>query len=220
LLPFFSVVIPALVFFGVEGERVILLLLGDQWGPAVPLFRVLCLSGVAASLIRVTRWLFLVHGTTARQVRWGMAYLPVMAVASAAGLPWGPFGVACGFTLGNWLMVPSAVTSSLKGSSLTVGDVMAVAARPVGAAVVAALATAAAGLVWPAAIGGPAGALVLARQGVIFSATLAAVWIAIPGGKARLGEAVEMLSESLLRRGRSPNRASARTDSGSADPPA
>lgn len=200
LLPFFSVVIPALVFFGVEGERVILLLLGDQWGAAVPLFRVLCLSGVAASLIRVSRWLFLVHGTTARQVRWGLAYLPVMAASAAAGLPWGPLGVACGFTVGNWLMVPSAVTSSLRDSHLTIGDVVAVTTRPAAAAAVAALVTAATGLIWPSATLGPTGALALARQGVIFSATLLAMWIAIPGGRQRLREAVELLSESLLRR--------------------
>ena len=199
LLPFFSLVIPALVFFGVEGERVILLLLGDQWGPAVPLFRVLCLSGIAASLIRVSRWLFLVHGTTARQVRWGLAYLPVMVVASAAGLPWGPLGVACGFTVGNWLMVPSAVTSSLKDSTLTLRDVAAVAARPFVAAAVAAVVTVGSNLLWSGAVAGVAGAWVLARQGLVFVGVLSAVWLLIPGGRLRFLETVDLLAEVLRR---------------------
>jgi PST family polysaccharide transporter len=199
LLPFFSLVIPALVFFAVEGERVILLLLGDQWGAAVPLFRILCLSGVAASIIRVSRWLFLVHGSTGRQVRWGLVYLPVMAFASAAGLPWGALGVAAGFSIGNWIMAPSAVWSALRDSALRLRDFAGVVGRPTTAAVVAAVPTLMLNLNRPGAITGMPGVTVLLRQVLVFSSVLLLVWLAIPGGRRRFAEAVALLAEAVSR---------------------
>lgn len=205
LLPFFTVVMGGLVFFAVEGQRVILLLLGDQWDPAVVLFRVLCVSGVAASLIRVSRWLFLVHGTTARQVRWGLVYLPVMVVTTAAGLPWGALGVACGYTVGTWLMMPSAVSSSLRDSALEVGDVMAVAVRPAVSAAAAAGPTLWMAQAWPGPVAGVEGALVLLRQGVTFGAIFALVWLALPGGLARASDGWGLLS-TVLRRDRPGSR--------------
>lgn len=199
LLPVFSVVVPALALFALESERSILLLLGSQWGPAIPLFRVLCIGGIASAAIKITRWLFLAEGQTARQLRWGFLFLPVMVVATAAGAPWGPIGIAWGYTIGSWILVPSAVATCLRDSAFTPRDFHAAAARPLAAAAVATLAAWAAGQAWPAAIEGLAGALAFARQTLLFTLTYALVWIALPGGRGRVRDVLHLLRHASSR---------------------
>lgn len=205
LLPIFSLIVPALIFFTLEAERTIFLLLGDQWGPSIPLFRILCVSGVAYAVTQVTKWLFMVEGRTAQQLRWGLAYFPAMALATLAGVPWGTTGVALGFTAGTWLMMPTGVWAALRESSFRPLDLYAVAARPALAGVAAAAVTAGLDVLWPGAVLGVAGAVTLARQGVVFTLALLVAWLAIPGGRERLRELVALLSSALPRRGAAPD---------------
>jgi len=196
-LPLFSVLLPALVFFVVEAERTIFLLLGDQWGPAIPLFRILCVAGIGYSVTQVTKWLFLVEGKTGRQVRWGFFYLPVMALCIVSGSPWGARGVAIGFAVGTWLTMPTAVWAALRDSTLRQRDLYAVALRPATAAVVAAAATLLLDVVRPGAIVGVGGAQTLVRQLMVFGVVFLGAWLSIPGGRDRLREVVELLRSAL-----------------------
>lgn len=192
-LPLFSVLLPALVFFVVEAERTIFLLLGDQWGPAIPLFRILCVAGVGYSVTQVAKWLFLIEGKTGRQVRWGLFYLPVMALSILAGLPWGATGVAIGLAGGTWLTMPTAVWSVLRDSTLRQRDLYAVVLRPGVAAVVAGAVTVALDSIRPGAVLGVDGAFTLARQLAVFGLVFLGAWLAIPGGRDRLREVVDLL---------------------------
>ena len=178
-LPMFSIVLPALVFMAVEPRRLLLVLLGEQWLPAVPLFQLLCLAALASSMIKITKWIYLSVGETKRQFRWGLVYTPVMIAAVAAGVPWGAYGVAVGFTAGTCLLTWPSLAYCFRRSPLTIRDFAGIVARP-------ALAAAGAGLVLLAAdrIYLPDGDLVvsLLLRLAIFLLAYAALWIGMPGG--------------------------------------
>lgn len=173
LLPVFSVAMPALMFMATEARTVIPALLGAQWIPAVPLFRVLCVAAFAGSVSGATRWLYLSRGAPRTQFRWALLSAPLMVGAAGAGAPWGAYGVALGVAAATILLAYPGVAICLEGSPLTAGDVFRVAVRPALASVVAALGLSVAG---PWVAGG------LPLKGLAFLAVYSAVWVGLPGG--------------------------------------
>lgn len=197
VLPVLTLVIPTLVFLVVEAERFILVLLGDQWGPAVPLFRVLCIAAVGGTVTKICGWLYLVEGRTASLLRWGRTFLPVVILFVTIGVKWGPLGVAIGYAVGTWAVMPLAVFRCLKESTLRTKDLLGTVGRP---GTAAALATAAVVLLdgmAPASTVGAAGAVALLRQATVFVAVATAAWIAMPGGGARAGELFAALRDGV-----------------------
>lgn len=192
-LPMFSIVLPALVFMALEPRRVLLVLLGEQWLPAVPLFQVLCLAALASSMIKITKWIYLSVGETRRQFRWGLVYTPIMIAAVAAGVPWGAYGVAVGFTAGTCLLTWPSLAYCFRRAPLTMRDFAGIVARP-------ALAAAGAGLVLMASgqLYLPDGGLVasLLTRLVLFLLAYAALWIGMPGG-GRAAAEIRDLAMSL-----------------------
>lgn len=179
LLPVFSLAMPAVTFMFVEARSVILVLLGEQWLAAVPLFRVLCIAAFASSMTSATRWLYLSLGETRRQLRWALIYTPVMVVAVSAGVPWGTYGIAIGFTTGTCLLTYPSIAFCLKTSHLTIGDFFSSVARP-------ALASLAAGALLVA------GSSWLTQDYIVldmiaklfaFAVTYLIIWVGAPGGR-------------------------------------
>jgi PST family polysaccharide transporter len=193
LLPVFSLAMPALTFMAVEAPTVIPGLLGPQWGPAIPLFRVLCVAALAGSVSGVTRWLYLARGEPRAQFRWALLSTPLIVVAAGAGVPWGPYGVALGVAAATALLTYPGVASCLEGSPLTAGDVFRVAARPALASVAAAVGTAFAGP-WLAA-GGVA--VELAVKGLLFLAVYSAAWAGLPGGRTAAADLFRLARAAL-----------------------
>lgn len=178
-LPMFSIVLPALVFMAVEPRRVLLVLLGEQWLPAVPLFQVLCVAALASSMIRITKWIYLSTGETKRQFRWGLVHTPIMIAMVVAGVPWGAYGVAVGFTAGTCLLAGPSLAYCFRRSPLTMRDFAGIVARP-------ALAAAGAGLVLVAAdrsyLSDADLVVSLLARLALFLLAYAALWIGTPGG--------------------------------------
>lgn len=178
-LPVFSAIIPALVLLAIEARPVILLLLGPQWEPSVPLFRMLCVGAIANALAKTVNWLYLAEGRTRRQMRWGFVTLPVFVAAVFIGSSWGPLGVATGFAVANWLVVIPEVLYCLRGSHLSLGDYAAAAGRPV---VASALAAAMALVTF--GISGDLSIVRLVLRSAVFLGAYAATWLLLPGGRA------------------------------------
>ena len=181
LLPVFSAIIPALALLALEARPVVLLLLGAQWEPSVPLFRMLCLAAIGSALAKVVNWIYLAEGRTRQQMQWGFVTLPVFVVAVIAGSTRGPLGVATGFAVANWLLAVPEVIYCLRRSHLRVRDYATAAGRPLVAAAVAALAlVATTGLPHDAGVG----RFVLTSLGflVIYGFT----WRVLPGGRGSM----------------------------------
>lgn len=139
LMPIFAFCFPALAFSFVEARNLILLLLGEQWLEAVPLFRLLTVAVYIVSMYRVTKWLYVSAGQTQKQFRWGLIYTPVMIASVVIGAKWGVYGVAIGYMLGTCLLTYPAINYCLKFSPLSWRDFIAAVWRPLFASIMAAL---------------------------------------------------------------------------------
>ncbi len=203
LLLVFSLCLPATAFMFTEATAVILLLLGDQWLAAVPIFRLLCLAAFANCATVVTKWLYLSLGETGRQLRWSLIATPVPILAVALGARWGAYGVALGFTGATCLLAYPSVAYCLKTSPLGLRDFLGVLWRPAVAAIAAAGALALARTLLPIP-----GALVpaLALKLALFGGVYLALWAGLPGGWPLV---VALLRSSPLSRARGAPRPAA-----------
>jgi len=81
-------------------DPLLTLLLGSEWVGIAPIFAVLAIGGVFRALNQVSYWIFLSRGFAGAQLRYSALATPVLIAAMAAGLPWGPVGVAAGHSIG------------------------------------------------------------------------------------------------------------------------
>lgn len=138
LMPIFAFCMPALAFCFVESHNVILLLLGEQWLEAVPLFRLLAVAVYVVSMYRVTKWLYVSSGQTQRQFRWALIHTPIMICAVVIGAKWGAYGVAMGYMLAICLLTIPSVHYCLKFSPLGWKDFLGSVWRPLAASILSA----------------------------------------------------------------------------------
>src|SRR5262249_49367744 len=92
----------------VTGQDFVVLLLGEKWAPAGPLLSVFAVRGIAHSVERTLGWLHVAAGRSDRWMRWGLFSAVCQLIALAAGLPFGPIGVAISYTIATFgLFVPA-----------------------------------------------------------------------------------------------------------------
>ncbi|MEY4509772.1 MAG: hypothetical protein RLZZ450_1894 [Pseudomonadota bacterium] len=96
LLLLSTVPLAPLMIFG--ADVLIPLILGENWRPSVPIFKVLALALVVKPLLFTASWLFISQGRSAEMFRWGVVGSSIALVSFCVGLPWGAFGVAISFT--------------------------------------------------------------------------------------------------------------------------
>jgi polysaccharide transporter, PST family len=126
------------------GHDIILVLLGDQWGPAAQIFRFFG-PGIGALLIyNLHGWIHLSIGTPERWLRWGLVEFIVTVLLLVAGLAWGPVGVAAGWTVSYWVLIVPAFSYAGHPIQLGAGAVLAAVWRFILAALLASAAVMAA----------------------------------------------------------------------------
>jgi O-antigen/teichoic acid export membrane protein len=127
---FLSLVMPITVACALFPEDIIRLFLGAKWAAAAPVFRLLAPTILTFSLINPQGWLMLASGQAVRSLKIGILIAPVVILGYAAGLGYGPNGVAAGFSLATILLVLPAMFWALHGSPITALDTLKVAMRP------------------------------------------------------------------------------------------
>jgi len=87
------------------GGPLIILVLGDQWIDAAPLFQILCIAGFGQAAGYSSYWIFISNGLTSSHLRFTLLTSPAVVIAIFVGARWGAEGVAWGvsaFTLLTW----------------------------------------------------------------------------------------------------------------------
>ena len=189
----FGLCLPSLAFLYVTAKDVLLILLGEQWLPAIPIFRLLLVAMFVGTLYRVTKWLYISSGETRRQLRWGLIHTPIMIASVAIGAHWGAYGIAMGYMLGMCILTYPSVVFCLQVLPLTMADFF--------------------GAVWPAAIASLLSALALSIitpllstvvtysllklcvQALLFGIAYCAIWFLLPGGKQSAAQAIANLKQ-------------------------
>jgi len=89
---------PLNIFCLVFADKLIPLVLGEQWSGAVPIFRYLAVAGIAQSLCNSVGWVYISLGRTDRMFKWGVMASAIICLSFVIGLPFGPSGVALSYS--------------------------------------------------------------------------------------------------------------------------
>ena len=187
-----AVAMPVVAFLAIDVERVVALLLGDQWTGVVPIFRILALAAFVDTFNVATGWVYLSLGHTARQLRWAFAQSAVFLVAFAIGVHWGAEGVAAAYVVALALVRVPALLVCFAGTPLRLADVSSAIWRPALAATLAAAGPVAVQH-WPSPI---LPVLQLSLDLVAYFVVYLAAWALLPGGAG----AMRFLGETLFER--------------------
>ena len=170
--------IPITVLCAVFANDVILVVLGPKWMDVVPIFQLLTPTMIIFAMINPFAWLLFATGNVARSLKLALVLSPLVIAGYVAGLPYGPRGVALGFSAAMTLWVVPHIAWSVHGTSISFRDVVGAAGRPI----VSGLAAAGATLLGRGAYAGiPSPVLRLAVGGSIFMAVYAVMLLYVMG---------------------------------------
>lgn len=124
-----TLTLPITVACGLFGEDIIRVFLGPKWMDAVPVFRLLAPTILVFALINPTGILLNALGRLTQSLRNLLLITPVVILGYAIGLPYGPVGVASGFSASMLLLTVPVILWAIKGSPVSPGDIWS-AIRP------------------------------------------------------------------------------------------
>jgi PST family polysaccharide transporter len=93
-----AVTVPVAIGCAIFAKDLIVVLLGPQWLDAVPIFRLLTPTILIFALINPTGWLLVALGMVGRSLKLALVIAPLVITGCIIGLPYGPRGVALGFS--------------------------------------------------------------------------------------------------------------------------
>ena len=94
----------------VVAKPFVLTLFGGKWAEVIPVFRILCVTGLIQSVGTTVGWIYTSQGNTRLMFRWSVGAGLIFGVGIAAGLNWGVKGVAWAYTICNILLLYPAWT--------------------------------------------------------------------------------------------------------------
>jgi PST family polysaccharide transporter len=115
----------------------VLFVLGPQWRAAVPLFRLLAPAAILGALLNPFGWLFQATGRPDRQFRFGILWSGLLMLSFVAGLPFGPAGVAIGYSTISCILVLPLCYYAVQGTSVRIHDLWEATRAPIVAALIA-----------------------------------------------------------------------------------
>ncbi|MDP8208208.1 MAG: MOP flippase family protein [Candidatus Electryonea clarkiae] len=118
------ITLPSVMFMIVMSENIILVLLGEQWIKASPIFSVLGISALVGVVIHTTGWLHISIGRTDRMFKWGAFTSFFIVVSFFIGLPFGAIGVATAYTIVFLLLSPFTLWYACKPTPVRVTGII------------------------------------------------------------------------------------------------
>ena len=137
---FISLTVPAVLACFVFADDIISVVLGPKWTEAATMFRLLAPSVLFLTLIQPLAWLLMALGFQDRHLKMALVLAPLAIGAYLIGLPYGPNGVALAFSIATGIWLVPNVVWSLRGTMISVRELLSAASRPLIAAAIAALA--------------------------------------------------------------------------------
>ena len=125
-----AVTIPITLVAGLFARDLVAVVFGPQWGDTVPVFRLLVPTILIFALINPTGWLLVSLGMVGRSLKIAFAIAPLVIAGYVIGLPWGPQGVALGFSGAMTLWLVPHLIWCFHGTPISYRDVWHVVSRP------------------------------------------------------------------------------------------
>ena len=126
------------VFCAIFANDIILVVLGPKWTDAILIFRLLTPTVLVFGLINPTTSLLYSMGLEKRSLMMAIVIAPLTITGYFIGLPFGPEGVASGFSIAMMIWLIPHVLWALHGTMISPKDILLAIARPFLSATVAA----------------------------------------------------------------------------------
>jgi O-antigen/teichoic acid export membrane protein len=110
---------PLFGFLFVAAKPVIILILGDQWQGAAPVFQLLAISALAQPLIQSANWVLVSSGHSDRLFRLTLITSPLIILSFVLGLSHGIRGVALAYSIVICAALPWMLIFAFRGMNLT-----------------------------------------------------------------------------------------------------
>lgn len=191
-----TIALPTAAYLFADTRDIVLLILGDQWTAAIPIFRILAPVSIAAVARVGFEWCYVSLGRTDRQFRWEIVEMVVTVAAFVIAIRWGVNGMAATWSaISIALSIPGALYC-FRGTPVNFADLAAGIASPLVASIVAA------GVVHRVVLAEVVDGTVLrvAVHATLFVAVYAIVWLVLPGGRARASQYVRIALRMRRRR--------------------
>ncbi len=132
-----ALTLPITILSALFAVDAISVLLGPKWKEAAPIFRLLSPTILFFAMINPFSWLLFSIGMVGRSLKIALVIAPLVIVGYVIGLPYGPRGVALGYSVAMALWVIPHIVWCVRGTAISVRDVFLTLSRPLLSAVVA-----------------------------------------------------------------------------------
>jgi PST family polysaccharide transporter len=131
--------IPISILGALYAVDAITVLLGPKWREAAPIFRLLTPTILTFAMINPFSWLLFSMGKVGRSLKIALVIAPLVIAGYLIGLPYGPKGVALGYSVAMGLWIVPHIVWCVHGTPISVRDVLQTLVRPLLSGLVAAL---------------------------------------------------------------------------------
>jgi len=121
---------PIALGLAATAPRLIPVVLGSGWGPAIPVAIILSFVGVIQSVGASVGPVFLATGAVKALARWGAVSSVVVVAAFFLGLPWGIVGVATAYLVASLLLLYPSFSIALRPIGVDPKRILEVTLRP------------------------------------------------------------------------------------------
>jgi O-antigen/teichoic acid export membrane protein len=133
-----ALTIPVTIVCTVFAQDMIGVVLGPKWKEAIPIFRLLAPTMLIFAMINPLAWLLFSIGKVERSLKIALVLAPLVIGGYILGLPYGPKGVAFGYSAVLILWVVPHIAWCVHGTGISLRDILLAVARPLVSGILAA----------------------------------------------------------------------------------
>jgi O-antigen/teichoic acid export membrane protein len=116
--------LPIAIMCALFADDVVYVLLGPQWKDAVEIVRLLAPTVAIRAIIHPMGWLLPSIGLVGRTLRIALVFTPIMITGCYIGLPYGPVGIAIGYSTMMTLWAIPNILWSVHGTAISARDIL------------------------------------------------------------------------------------------------
>jgi O-antigen/teichoic acid export membrane protein len=114
-----SLTIPMTLISALFAPEIVQILLGPKWYDAVPILQLLTPTILVLGMINPFGWFLIATGRTSRSLKMALVITPTVICSVAIALPYGPKGVALGYSIAMLLLLIPMLLWAMNKTSLT-----------------------------------------------------------------------------------------------------
>jgi PST family polysaccharide transporter len=133
-----ALTIPITIAAALFAPDLIPVVLGPKWKEVIVIFRLLTPTILILAMINPLAWLIFSLGMVKRNLKIVLVLAPLVIAGYAVGLPYGPKGVALGYSSMMTLWVIPHIAWCVRGTVISLRDILLAAMRPMVSGIVAA----------------------------------------------------------------------------------